>query len=1023
MSYKDILQSAIEFQLANKERNVATWLRGYKEPKPSERFSAENVGLRVVLDLATLAGELFEVDGRKDAIVNALGRILGNSYRPEADYSTSYFASLAALTFASAGNFASAKVLASSTLHSSNLDSTERWMMEILSDRKIKLSRRSTPNILVSYAQLTDHALRSGNSKDFEQATKEFLRANKEDSQALTSSDKGLLLLWEQVHARFEELSVAKVLRDIAFPHQAYAKKLLESSSLFYPSQVYALLNYPLIQPGKTVIISLPTSTGKTLLGELALVSSLTWQPRKHWLSVYIAPYRALTTQIMRDMRKRLNSAGILCDMRRGGYLSEEPLQPGRPTVIVATPEAFDGLLRRKPELYSCLAGCVFDEFHLIEQMPRGIRYEGLLGRFLRGASGEDWPKIVALSPVVEDTISVESWLQANATVKNEWKPTSRRIAIVHHNKTIDYYTPSEKLPADSDTQIVWQEHLPISAVNVINIALDQFERFNQEPVLIVANTRGSTRELALELQLSFYDRVLSKEHPAFRSAEKIIQRYPYLYTLHKCLKYGVAYHNAALPSWVRGELEKLIEDKHLRFVISTTTLAEGVDFPFRVVVLEDWSQLWQFGQPQPMSRLLVRNIAGRGGRAWAYTEGDTILIDTERNINTTALEQYVQPVSYRLKSSIQRVIEIEGEERPIILLDSWAVTESQFIAFLSACGDQGNVEQEFSGSLYAGQDQEVGYQIDQVTMNLVEDSINASRPVMQRQSPLSLTDFGEVILKTGLSPRSGMALANFIETYDPITAPPEGSQRRSRYGIEWISLVARLWQALLKESEKWIRELRTYRFRQIGRNQFPVRESDFTETAMAWVSGVPMEAMGYLTLRDLKDISKQDVQTWLNKQREFPPRGFEGWLEKLSNDFCGNYLSHSWSWVFRGGVEICGYLKNEASDLQRNDLVTHYEDLGLEFEKLALRLEFGVSDTQVAEWLRQHCPIDRAKLDTLMKEYKNQPPMFAIDTFIEWLREKRKSLINFQVGPFPVVRVSEDDVNRLEKFLSDLGD
>ena len=454
--------------------------------------------------------------------------------------------------------------------------------------------------------------------------------------------------------------------------------------------------------------------------------------------------------------------------------------------------------------------------------------------------------------------------------------------------------------------------------------------------------------------------------------------------------------------------------DKHLRFVVSTTTLAEGVDFPFRAVILANWSQFWQFGQPQPLSRVLVKNIAGRGGRAWAYTEGDTILVENAANV--TAFEQYIRPASYRLRSSVLRALRADSKEQSDILADSWAVLESQFLAFLAACRDQGNVEDEFTGSLYASLDREVGWQVLSVTTRLVEDVTIATPPVMERHSPLTLTAFGEVVLKTGLSPRSGVALADFITAYAPSDVPPEGTKRRDRYGIEWIPLVASVWQLLSNQSGTWIRELQTYRLRQVGRRRFPVREVDFNEVVMAWASGVPMETIGYLTLRS----DKKEVRKWLNEERTFPPRTFEGWIDKLSG-FCWDYLSRQWSWVFRGSVEICAYLREEALRSQSSDLASHYLDLGLEFDKLALRLEFGVSDAEVAEWLRQKCPVDRAKLDALKQKYNtdcSRYPMFPC-TFPEWLQRERNQLIGLQVGPFPCIKVLEQDLDSLEQFLN----
>jgi len=1006
-SYRELLQSAEQYGLAASEQNIASWIRRYVEPTIHDWHSVENTALRVLLDLATLsASELFQPDGVSDIAANVLARALGNSHR-EAEYPTSYFASLAALTFAASGNFPSASVLASAAKASPDLGPAESWMMQVLANRKIELSRRDVPWGFVSYAQLTDHALATGRKEDFEQATEAFVKACQEAGESLVGSDRGLFLLWEQVHARMEELSIARLLRETNFPNKAYLDVLLESSSLFYPSQAQTLLNYPLTQPGEPVFITLPTSTGKSLLGELALVASLTWDDAR-WLGVYLAPSRALASQRWADMRRHLKEIKINCVMKRGGYLSEEPIRPGRRTVLIATPEAFDALLRQNSDLYEGLAACVFDEFHLIEQHQRGLRYEGLIGRLLQGASGEGWPKIIALSAVVEDTADVQEWLHSSVA-KYAWRPTARHIAIVDPDGRIEYFTPGEGVDRrDSASMVAWRGQIqlqPGRMLDAVEIALDQFQRFQaKEPILILTSSRAGTREIAVRL-LSRLPQ-LASDTQASRSASEIIKRYPYLYTLHRCLQHGIAYHNAALPDWVRSEVERLAKNSQLRIIATTTTLAEGVDLPFRVVVLADW-RLWQFGEKQPMSSLLFGNIAGRGGRAWAYSEGDTIIVNTSSRADDAKgnlFERYIKPAPYGLRSSVEYSIRSQDQVREEVMADTWTVAESQFIAFLAACGDQGAVEQDFTDSLYAGLKPETAEPIRNVTEKLVADMTVGDLAVIERHSPMQLTSFGEVVLSTGLSPRSGVSLASFIAELRTPVAPREGQKKREQYGIEWQSLLASVWNKLCSREGTWIRELEgDYLYKRIGDRGFPVNNRNFNDTVMAWVSGVPLELIGYLILRWSSE-RKEQVTEWLKDLSDSPPLVFEDWIETLAI-FCTSYLARQWAWIFRGAAAISKYMDNE--------------NLSTRFDELALRLEYGVGSVETAKLLQNGCPVDRAKLDRIRREYDSLPLINYQLDFPEWTRQYHRELIGLQVGPFPRIQISEQDLDDLERFFS----
>jgi helicase len=86
---------------------------------------------------------------------------------------------------------------------------------------------------------------------------------------------------------------------------------------------------------------------------------------------------------------------------------------------------------------------------------------------------------------------------------------------------------------------------------------------------------------------------------------------------LAEFVTFGVAYHHARLPANVKSQIEDYIADGTLKLIAATTTLAQGVNFPIRCVVL---GSIYFAGNP--MGPLDLQNIIGRAGRAGVSTTG-----------------------------------------------------------------------------------------------------------------------------------------------------------------------------------------------------------------------------------------------------------------------------------------------------------------------------------------------------------------------------------------------------------------
>jgi replicative superfamily II helicase len=787
---------------------------------------------------------------------------------------------------------------------------------------------------------------------------------------------------------------------------------------LFYPSQARTLVEQPLITRGQNVFVTLPTSTGKSLLGELALVASLSWDPMSRWLSVYLAPYRALTDQLQMRMRERLEKAGIRCLIRRGGYLRDKSeLESGRPTVLVATPESFDSLLRQRPDLYRRLAACVFDEFHLIEQLERGLRYEGLLSRLMSGACGDGWPKIIGLSAAIQKLDRVEHSLniEERDVARSPWRSSRRRLGIVDPQGRVEYFNPSN-VRRETPPPVAWSSRIDIPhrnlslptknykslndqysadfLENVAFVATDQWNRLT-EPILVVAGSRSYTRRIAQRVAEQLPDLAGGR---AFDLATQVRRRFPHLYTLQQCLLHGVAYHNASLPDWVRSQLERAIEDREIRIVASTTTLAEGIDLPFRVVVLGDW-RLRLFGRSRPMPPLLFQNIAGRCGRAWIFVEGDTIICDSpNRDLKTFSerrheyIGRYINPPPLELRSSIEWLLQFKDDQSSRV---TKAVAESQFTAYVAVGSELDNTEEKFAKSLYASGDAESAAFIQNTVDEFSRDM-------------LELTEFGQVVLRTGLSPRSGVAIAKFFNGLILPSEPRPGSAMRRENGIVWEPLIAALWKYILDKRD--MQEINPYdtQIFQTKRG-FPVTSENFLLLSMGWLSGLSIEHIAWLAFRGTT-TTKNRIKSWLSGEDSGqPPADFEEDIEQIAV-FCRQYLAEQWAWTFRGSAEIARHLSLPEIESQLSHVGT--------------RLEYGVRNSMAIELLRSHCPMDRAKLDWLLSSfYLGQLLRMEVTDwryFIDYLKENEPRLTGENVGHSRIAKLNipSEEIQELVGFI-----
>jgi helicase len=175
----------------------------------------------------------------------------------------------------------------------------------------------------------------------------------------------------------------------------------------------------------RNLVVAAPTGSGKTLVAEAALLNAVVNQRQT---GVYLVPMRALATE-KRDDWRRFEAAGLHVYKTSGEDDAFDPAQAQRADIIVATPEKWDSVSRRRlPEaLVTKIGTIVADKVHLVDEPGRGATLEALLSRIRLAFPAA---RLVAMSGTLPNGDAIARWLDAEL-IASAWRPVRLDKIIV----------------------------------------------------------------------------------------------------------------------------------------------------------------------------------------------------------------------------------------------------------------------------------------------------------------------------------------------------------------------------------------------------------------------------------------------------------------------------------------------------------------------------------------------------------------------------------------------------------------
>ncbi|KAG2042976.1 Sec63-domain-containing protein [Suillus americanus] len=380
---------------------------------------------------------------------------------------------------------------------------------------------------------------------------------------------------------------------------------------------------------------------------------------------IYVAPMKALASEIVRKLGKRLkwlsiqvkeltgmeilSDTCIACDMQ----LTKSEIAETQ--VIVTTPEKWD-VVTRKPtgegELASKLKLLIIDEVHLLNE-ERGAVIETIVARTLRQVeSSQSVIRIVGLSATLPNYLDVAEFLH------------------VSRYKGLFFFDSSFR-PVPLEQHFIGVRGKPGSTRSKTNLDRVTYEKVSElvqqgHQVMVFVHARKETVKAAQALKdAATIDGTLEdyncEEHPQWTFFRRNIgdsrnKEMKQLFDL------GFGIHHAGMLRSDRNMMERMFEARAIKVLCCTATLAWGVNLPAHAVVIKG-TQLYDSakGSFVDLSVLDVLQVFGRAGRPGLETSGEGYICTTEDK-----LVHYVDaitsqnPIESRFISGIENALNAE---------------------------------------------------------------------------------------------------------------------------------------------------------------------------------------------------------------------------------------------------------------------------------------------------------------------------------------------------------------------------
>ena len=385
------------------------------------------------------------------------------------------------------------------------------------------------------------------------------------------------------------------------------------------------------LNQGHSVVVSAPTGSGKTLIGEYAIHRALA-----HGQKVfYTTPLKALSNQKLRDFREQFGT-------ERVGLMTGDLTVNREASIVVMTTEIFRNMLYAEAEAgddpLADVEAVVLDECHYMNDSQRGTVWEESI------IHCPPVVQLVALSATVANAGQLTDWIEAvhgpTRLVMSDFRPVPLQFSFcsakglhpllndegtgLHPNCKV-WRAPKGRNRRGPKTPRPPQPEAPPLGFVVAQMA----EREMLPAIYFIFSRRGcdkAVRDLGKVCLVTPQEQARIQERlDAFVAATPEAVRDG---GHDDALLRGIAAHHAGvLPAW-KELIEELFQQGLVKVVFATETLAAGINMPARSTVISALSKRTERGH-RPLMGSEFLQMAGRAGRRGLDSQGYVVTVQS----------------------------------------------------------------------------------------------------------------------------------------------------------------------------------------------------------------------------------------------------------------------------------------------------------------------------------------------------------------------------------------------------------
>ena len=493
----------------------------------------------------------------------------------------------------------------------------------------------------------------------------------------------------------------------------------------FNPAQK-AVIESGYLEDKSNYIISIPTASGKTVLGILPALKTILNGGK----AIYAAPLLSIQNEKVKEF-KAFEEHGI----KVGKHPSNSDL-----SVMVF--ESFDALTRFSWNVLREVDTLIIDEFHMIGEYSRGPTLESAI---TRAKIINPSLRIIALSATLKNIDEIEQWLDGK-TVEHNYRP-------VPLNKEV---LDAEMFNTKNKNDVI---------VKIVEKAIE-----DNSQALSFVSTRRFTESLATYVAKKIDKKTTKEQKQKFKQvADKLLEVPKKKGSLPTttCLKLaeaaekGVVFHHAGLFN----EQKEIIEDEfrkgNILMITATPSLMYGVNLPSKYVVIRDHTR-WTSNGPASIPVFDYEQMSGRAGRPQYDDVGYSYLVAK------TMDEAFDLEARY-----VNGEIELTNSK----LIDNKDAIYKQIIAQIASSLSKNldDLNDFFGKTLYGFQmknnpsmsmfaQDSLNWELESALEFLLQNGIIRATP-----EGLKTTDFGNLIAKSNYAVETAVKIKEYVSTMEKL--------------------------------------------------------------------------------------------------------------------------------------------------------------------------------------------------------------------------------------------------------------